>query len=350
MKIKIIVLSILICISAMTFGQTKQSGNKKIPKAKTHIPVVKQEKYAEPPTVEMLLANPGDGSATMSAPPMAEAPKQISLYLTNGEMITARKVSELDNIDFKKIKKFKSDNRYTPEFEEVAFNTFLEKLLNESPNLEELDLQNCNLKIIPKIVNQNTNLKSIDLSDNSLKDLPEELGLFPNLEKLIVDNNQLSELPASITKLKKLKWISLDKNQFKKFPEKLFSISTLETLTLYKNDLNNLPDQFNLLSKLITLDLQHNNISSLPPSISTLSKLNSIGLNRNQFAELPSSVASLKTLKHVDFSNNPIDKRLFMQSLDAIQWRGSFSLYDLKLTKEEYEAVQTKLTLIDVYY
>ena len=338
-------------MSAMTFGQTKQSPNKKIPKAKTNVPVVKQIKYTEPPRVEVLLADPRNNNETaIYAAPIVEAPKQIRLHLTDGKTLTARNVSELNKLDFKTIKKFKADNRYISEVEKVSFNAFLEKLLNETPNLEELDLQNCNLKIFPKIVNQNTNLKSIDLSENNLKDLPEELELFPNLEKLIVDNNQLEELPQSITKLKKLKWISLDRNNFKNFPEKLFSISTLEILTLYKNDLKTIPDQFNLLTKLKTLDLQYTNISSLPPSISKLTKLNSIGLNGNQFIEFPASAASLKTLTHADFSNNPIDKKLFMQSLDAIKWRGLFSLYDLKLTKEEYEAVQTKLTLIDVYY
>ncbi|WP_084404201.1 leucine-rich repeat domain-containing protein [Flavobacterium tegetincola] len=350
MRTKLLLFSVMICIFSTTNGQTKKSPNNKIPKAKTHIPVVKQEKYPEPPRVEVLLANPGDGNVTMSAPPMVEAPKQISLYLINGEMITARKVSELDNIDFKKIKKFKSDNRYTPEFEEVAFNAFLEKLLNDSPNLEELDLQNCKIKIIPKIVNLNTNLKAIDLSYNNLTELPESLALFPNLEKLILDTNQLSGLPQSIIKLKKLNCISLDKNHFTKFPEELFSIPTLETLTLYKNNLKTLPDQFNLLPNLTTLDLQYTNISSLPPSIATLSKLNSIGLNGNQFAEFPASAAALKTLKQVDFSNNPIDIKIFMQSLDAIKWRGLFSLYDLKLTKVEYEAVQEKLKMIDVYH
>ncbi len=350
MKTKALLLSVLICISAITYGQTKKSPNKKIPKAKTNIPVLKPEKYPEPPRVEVLLADPGASNVTMSAPPMVEAPKQIRLYLTDGKMLTVRKVSELNNLDFKTIKKFKADNRYTPEFEEVDFNAFLTKLLNESPNLEELDLQDCQLKIIPKIRNQNAKLKSIDFSNNNLVELPEGLELFSNLEKLIVDHNQLSGLPQSISKLKKLNWISLDRNQFNKFPEQLFSIPTLETLSLYKNDLKTLPDQFNLLPNLTTLGIQYTNISSLPPSISKLSKLNSISLNGNQFAEFPASAASLIALTNVDFSNNPIDKKLFLQSLDAIKWRGLFGLYDLKLTKEEYEAVQTKLKLIDVYH
>ncbi|MEO5911621.1 MAG: leucine-rich repeat domain-containing protein [Pelobium sp.] len=350
MKIKALLISVMICISAITYGQTKKSPSKKIPKAKTNIPVVKKEKYPEPPRVEVLLADPGTNNVMMSAPPMVEAPKQISLSLTNGEILTARKVSELDKLDFNKIKKFKADNRYTPEFEEVAFNTFLEKLLNESPNLEELDLQNCKLKSIPKISSPNANLKSIDLSGNNLAELPDGLELFSNLEKLILDKNQFSELPQNINKLKKLNWISLDRNEFKKFPEELFEIPSLQILTLYENDLKTLPDQFNLLPNLTTLGIQYTHISILPASISKLSKLNSISLNGNQFAEFPASVASLKALTQVDFSNNPIDKKLFMKSLDAIKWRGLFSLYDLKLTEADYEAVQEKLKLIDVYH
>ena len=351
MKIKIIVLSILICISATSYGQIKKSPNKKIPKAKTDIPVIKQIKYPEPPHVEVLLADPrNNNETTISAPPIVEAPKQIRLDLTDGKTLTARNVSELAQIDFKSIKKIKSDNRYTPAFEVDAFNAFLEKLLNESPNLEELDLENCKLESIPKITNRNSNLKIINLSYNRLTDLPEGLELFPNVEKLILDNNQFSALPQSVSKLKKLNWISLSHNQFTKFPEELFSIPNLETLSLYKNDLKTLPNHFNLLPNLITLGIQYTNISSLPASISKLSKLNSISLNGNQFIEFPASAASLKSLTQFDFSNNPIDKKLFMQSLDAIQWRGLFGLYDLKLTKEEYEAVQTKLKLIDVYY
>lgn len=350
MKTKALLTFVMICITAITYGQTKKTPNKKIPKPKTNIPVVKPEKYPEPPRVEVLLANPGTSDVAMSAPPIVEAPKQIRLYLTDGKMLTARKVLELQELDFKTIKKFKADNKYTPEFEELEFNTFLTKLLNESPNLEELDLKNCKLKSIPKILNQNAKLKIIDLSYNNLTELPEGLGLFPNLEKLILDNNQFSALPKNMSKLKKLNWISLDNNQFNKFPEELFSIPTLETLSLYKNDLKTIPDHFNLLPNLITLGIQYTNISSLPPSISTLSKLNSISLNGNQFSEFPASVARIKTLTQVDFSNNPIDKKLFMQSLDAIKWRGLFSLYDLKLTKAEYEAVEAKLKFIDVYH
>ncbi|WP_165953171.1 leucine-rich repeat domain-containing protein [Pedobacter changchengzhani] len=350
MKIKIILLSILICVSAIAYGQTKKRPNKKIPKAKTTIPVIKVEKYPAPPRSTVLLANPGNSKGMMSPPPMVEAPKQISLYFTNGEMLTARRVSELNKLDFKTIRKFKADNKYTPEFEEVEFSAFLERLLNESPNLEELDLQNCNLKVIPRISTPNGNLKSIYLSYNNLTALPDGLELIPNLEKLVLDNNQLSGLPKSITKLKKLKRIALDINQFNRFPEELFSIPSLEILTLYKNDLKSLPDQFNLLPNLTTLGIQYTNLSTLPPSISTLSKLNSISLNGNQFAEFPADVASLKGLTQVDFSNNPIDKKLFLQSLDAIKWRGLFSLYDLKLTKSEYEAVKAKLKLIDVYH
>lgn len=350
MKTKALLLSVMICITTITYGQTKKTPNKKIPKAKTNVPVVKPEKYPEPPTVEVLLVNPGASNVTMSAPTMVVAPKQIRLYLANGEMLTARKVSELNKLDFKTITKFKADNKYTPEFEELEFNTFLVKLINESPNLEELDLKNCKLKSIPKILNQNAKLKTIDLSSNKLTELPEGLELFSNLEKLILDNNQFSALPQSMSKLKKLNWISLDRNQFNKFPEELFLIPTLETLTLYKNDFKTLPDHFNLIPNLRTLGIQYTNISSLPPSTSKLSKLNSISLNGNRFKEFPASVASLKELTKVDFSNNPIDKKLFMQSLDAIKWRGLFALYDLKLTKAEYEAVQTKLKLIDVYH
>ena len=350
MKSKALLISVMICITAITHGQTKKTPNKKIPKPKTSIPVVKPEKYPEPPRVEVFSANPGTSDVAMPPPPMVVAPKQIRLYLTNGEMLTARKVSELDKLDFKTITKFKADNKYTPEFEELEFNTFLTKLLNESLNLEELDLKNCKLKSIPEILKQNIKLKTIDLSSNKLTELPEGLELFSNLEKLILDNNQFSALPQSMSKLKKLNWISLDRNQFNKFPEELFSIPTLETLSLYKNHFNTLPDHFNLLPNLIHLGIQYTNLYSLPPSISKLSRLNSISLNGNRFSEFPASVASLKGLTQVDFSNNPIDKKLFMQSLDAIKWRGLFSLYDLKLTKKEYEAVEAKLKLIDVYH
>ena len=346
MRIKILLLSIFLGTTAMSYGQTTKPIVKKKPVVSKKMPVIKRQPPNPPPKSS---GQPVDRQ--VYSPMMAvEAHRQIRVNLTDGRSITATSVSELANLDFKTITKFNADNRYTPESEEAEFDAFLEKLFNESENLAELNVPNCKLKELPSIRNINTNLKKLDLSNNKLTELPEGLEKFVNLAKLVLDGNKLSELPQSIVKLNKLSSISLSGNSFIEFPPEIFEIPSLEIIELYRNKITNIPDRFNLLPNLTEFSVQYNTISSMPASFATLSKLTDISLNGNQFKAFPASVAAIQTLVNVDFSNNPIDNALFMQSLNAIKWRGKLGLYNLKLSKEEYKAVVEKLKLVNVYY
>ena len=346
MKIKILVLSIFLGTTAMSYGQTKKTIVKKKPAVDSKMPVIEKVPPSPPPKSS---GQPVDRQSYGSMMAV-EAHRQVRVNLTDGKSITAKSISELANIDFKTITKFTAENRYTPELEEAEFSAFLERLFNESEYLEELNVPNCKLKALPSIRNINANLKTLDISNNKLTELPEGLEKFVNLTKLVLADNKLAELPESITKLNKLTWISLSGNSFTEFPTEIFEIPSLKIIDLYRNKIIDVPDLFNLLPNLTKFSMQYNRIDSIPPSFATLSKLTEVSLNGNQFKAFPAGVAAVKSLVSVDFSNNPIEKTLFMQSLAAIKWRGLLGLYNLKLTKEEYKAVVAKLKLIEVYY
>ena len=348
MKFKILVFSLTIALSASAFAQTKKVPVKKKAVKKDSPPPV-SPKVNEPPRVEVIFGEPNQ--ATMNYPAIVTiAPDPFRIVFTDGEKLGSRKLAEIENLDFSKIKTFSLQNRYAKDFAEGELAPLIAKLFNESPNLEQLTLRYIKLKTLPAITNVNANLKQLDLERNELTVLPAGLENLTNLEKLNLDHNQLTTLPDALTKLRKLNSISLGHNSFTKFPEQMFSIPSLTFFSVYNSDINMLPDQFNQLPNLTALSVQKTKIATLPPTFSTLLKLEEVYLSHNEFKEFPASIAGLKDLIKVDLSKNPLDKRLFMQSIANIKWRGLLSLYDVPFTKAEYEAVSAKLKLMDVYY
>lgn len=342
MKKYTILFALLICLSAIGNAQTKK------PTVKKKAPVIKKEPIPEPPIVKGSTSK-YDANQDM-VPQVVEVPRSIRISLTNDKTITAYKISEIANVDFKTIKSFSLDNRYAKNVSEAELNNLISKVFNESLQLEEVKLRNAKLKSLPEITRTNTTLKKLSLSENELDDLPIGLEKLVNLEDLNIDGNKFTTLPNSLTKLKKLTSISLGENPFLVFPNQLFDMPGLKAFYMYKSEINELPNNFNKLPNLTEVAIQYTKISSLPSSFASLVKLKSITLDGNQLKDYPASILALKSLSNVNISNNPIDKTLFFKSINNIKWCGLFAIYDLKFTKKEYEAVQTKLKLIDVYY
>lgn len=342
MKIKTILFALVICISATSYAQTKNPIKKKA------IPVIKREPVPEP----IKKAEPISkyGADQNMVPHLTEAPKSIRISLANGKSISAYKISEIADVDFATIKSFSINNRYAKNVDEKELSDLISRVFNEAVQLEELKLSNAKLKSLPEITRLNTSLKKLSVSENELDDLPIGLEKLVNLEELNINKNKFKTLPNSLTKLKKLTSISMGENLFLVFPNQLFEIPSLKAFYIYKNEIAELPDNFNKLPNLTEVAIQSAKISKLPPSFASLTKLKSISLESNQFKDYPASILALRSLSSVNISNNPIDKALFFKSINNIKWRGLFAIYDIKFTKKEYEAVQAKLKLIDVYY
>lgn len=345
MKIKIILLFLSICIASSSYAQTKKPIQKKVNKP---TPTIRRETIPE--SLKVAEPYPKYAADQQNGPYIAEAPRSIRILLASGKTITAYKISEIATVDFKSIKNFSMDNSYLSKPNELELNTLIAKLFNESVQLEELSLRNAKLKTLPEITRTNTTLKKLSLSNNELDDLPIGFKNLLNLEELNIDGNKFKTLPNSLTKLKKLSSISLGENPFLVFPNQLFEIPSLKSFYIYKSEISELPNTFNKLPNLTEIAIQYTKISSLPATFSSLVKLKSITLDGNKFKDYPASILALKNLSSVNLSNNPIDKTLFFKSISNIKWSGLFAIYDINFTKKEYEAVQTKLKLIDVYY
>ncbi|WAC42584.1 leucine-rich repeat domain-containing protein [Pedobacter sp. SL55] len=344
MKIKSTLLFLMICIAALSFAQTKKPIKKKVNKP---ITAIKRELLPEP------IKEPKPSQYGSNADPgmyLTEAPRSIGISLANGKTIAVYKISEIADVDFKIIKRFSLNNRYTKNVDEAELSTLISKVFNEAEQLEELELRNAKLKSLPEITRLNTSLKKLSVSENELEDLPIGFEKLVNLEELNIDGNKFKVLPNSLTKLKKLTSISMEKNPLSVFPNQLFEIPSLKAFYIYKSDIAELPNNFNKLPNLTEVVIQSTKISTLPSSFALLTKLKSIALEGNQFKDYPASILALKSLYNVNLSNNPIDKALFFKSIANIKWRGLFAIYDINFTKKDYEAVRTKLKLIDVYY
>lgn len=116
----------------------------------------------------------------------------------------------------------------------------VESLLLNNPNLEYLDLRDCNLSRIPEAVRTLTSLQYLILSDNRITgDIP----------------SWISELP--------LIGIYLESNQITGVPESIGNIATLRALHLSYNEINNLPDSIQNIRPNLTLGFQiiHNPIT-----------------------------------------------------------------------------------------
>jgi len=112
------------------------------------------------------------------------------------------------------------------------------KLLAELPILEELNLGNNKIEILPKEIALLTHLNALNISFNKSIDLKqsiEHLKGCPSLQKLALPVNELSELPANISKLKQLRELNLMNNNLTDLPIELADMDSLEVLYLAKN-------------------------------------------------------------------------------------------------------------------
>jgi len=63
------------------------------------------------------------------------------------------------------------------------------------PNLEELTLSKCDLKVVPKAWLKHDKLRFLDLNNNAIAQLPEDLSELPSLTLLTLDLNEIKSVP-----------------------------------------------------------------------------------------------------------------------------------------------------------
>lgn len=250
------------------------------------------------------------------------------------------------------------------------------EVLIQLPHLEELSLENCQLKALPKGVFALKKLKKLSLAHNGLTELPSNFSELLQLEELMVDHNplktiapefcrlsqlkkwsmknaQLAELPADIGNLTQLKTLLLDHNQLKSLPASIEKLSQLHELQLSNNELKQLPEGLGKLKKIhrislknnklkalpkvlewekvYKLDLSENELKTLPESISNCTFLNEIKLGHNRISSLPKSLSNLSiTYFTLDLSHNGLKK--LPAIISKIKQLRSLNISDNKLT------------------
>jgi small GTP-binding protein len=152
----------------------------------------------------------------------------------------------------------------------------------EISNLQELDLSNNELTILPENFGRLTNLTSLNLFGNSLKTLSKEVCALTNLRKLNVSFNELEDLAPEIHQLNQLVELDLFNNLLKFLPEAITELSNLSELLLEGNFLTDLPEGFRKLLNLKKLYLTGNIFTYFPHEITNLSNLEILALNQFQ--------------------------------------------------------------------
>lgn len=127
--------------------------------------------------------------------------------------------------------------------------------LDQSYDIEKLNLCNTNLYNIDANIDIYKNLIEIDLSHNNINSLPNEFCNLVNLETCVLSSNRILYLPEDMVKLKKLVCLRIDSNELCMIPEQISELLNLKVLDLYDNSLYEVSDD---VWKVEELDLAQN--------------------------------------------------------------------------------------------
>lgn len=149
-------------------------------------------------------------------------------------------------------------------------------------------------------------LEEIRLNQNELKELSIDFGRLANLKKVSLSHNRLTSLPDSFYELALLEELDLSHNQFEKLSEAFIFFTHLESLNVESNLLANLPSSICSLQNLLRLKLANNRLKILPSEIGQLYELREISLQKNLLTSLPDSLTELTKLNFLNLSQNLI--------------------------------------------
>ena len=136
--------------------------------------------------------------------------------------------------------------------------------------LQELQLSNSGLDVLPPEMQQLRNVEVLDLSNNLFDDLPQELHLMPNLRSLQLGGNQLRTLDDRIALFRGIDTLDVSGNQIEAISAQLGSIRQLQCLQLAGNQLTQLPEAVVELHGLTTLDVSNNQLNFLKQKLKKL--------------------------------------------------------------------------------
>ncbi|MEN7548574.1 hypothetical protein AAG747_11675 [Rapidithrix thailandica] len=205
----------------------------------------------------------------------------------------------------------------------------------------QLNLEHCNLKLVPCELAEFENLVELDLSLNLLEEFPEAVLSLKKLRSLDLFGNGVQSVPANIVELEQLEELGLNFNTLKEFPLNVLQLNQLKRLDLGSSQFQSFPNNLTGLEQLEELDFERNKLRVFPKGILQLRRLKSLNLNTNLLQSLPANMGGLERLEELDLSYNKLStfpmEVLALKSLKRLDLRANLHL--LSIPKEASQAL-----------
>jgi len=143
------------------------------------------------------------------------------------ELVSGEVFNYSDGLRFKMWRWYEHDSIRRPKVKEIF--PFPNDVLNEFPNIKELNFHNCKFHTLPDEIIDFKSVSKINLNYNFLKNLPDCFSEFQNLEHLDLSMNKFEKLPEVIGELKSLKTLDLRKNRVNYGFQKLIISASLKS-------------------------------------------------------------------------------------------------------------------------
>ncbi|XP_026428229.1 plant intracellular Ras-group-related LRR protein 5-like [Papaver somniferum] len=144
----------------------------------------------------------------------------------------------------------------------------------------------------------------LEVSWTVMEELPDSVTSLCNLQTLDLNNCELKVIPDSISGLKNLTSLNLSYNPFEELPVSIITLSSLQTLDVNTcNNLKVLPEFVSDLCNLQIFDFRNCPLlKALPIDFGSLTQLRSLNLVGTEITLLPEPCSNLENLEFVNFS------------------------------------------------
>ncbi|KAI6232985.1 hypothetical protein M3Y99_00959100 [Aphelenchoides fujianensis] len=224
-------------------------------------------------------------------------------------------------------------------------NVRLNDYISLYPQLQSLDLSDCNISSIPpRFFDDLAELRVLRLKSNRIARLDVDLlAALPKLELLDLSDNTINQIDSeAFAGLESLQRLNLSANRLKDVEPRWFdALEKLQTLDLSGNGIRSISSTaFKGLVSLEELNLGENSIDYLHSHLfATQRQLKTLRLNNNQIAVLPTGAFyGLGSVETVDLSANPL------RQVDSSNWAFTPALVELNLAGNSLESLDGVLT------